>query len=957
MSRIKSSSCRGSSVAIAVEFICKLKLAVLTIFVLSTFVSGVGQQRQYGSQPNFSNDLLKRGSKQELRNDAIQADAAALPTYRIVDIISQNPEVLLQAKQMALRFRWDDEARTEQPRKSTSNLTDNLSTADDAVLQSDQIHDADANIEQQMSDDELFDEIDQHIGLRVALTHQLESKGLLTSADYERLSAKRNSQIGRQPRTADREEIVDQNQPEVSHSWSPYENLPALRDLYAQFPLQQQPLIRFGSDVFRRGSGNVDDLPMDLPVGPDYVLGPGDGVTLNVWGGISRKISAVVDRSGRISLPETGAVVVAGKNIVEAQSTIEQALNTQFHDVKVDLSLARLRTVRVYVVGDVERPGAYDVSSLSTPLNALYAAGGPTARGSLRRVRHYRGKQLIEEIDLYDFLLNGIRSDGERIQPGDTILIPPTGPQVSVAGMVRRPAIYELKSETELGQVLNLAGGVLVSATLRQINVERIEAHQYRTMVSLKLPEDDNHQPLAKSLSSFTVQDGDRIAISPILPYSEQTIYLQGHAYRPGKYPFHKGMTVSDVLSSYQDLLPEPADRAEIVRLSPPNYRPTVIDFKLSEVLSGDDPIELQPFDTIRIFGRYEVDAPKVAIYGEVLRPGEYPLSQGMTVTGLLRMAGGFKRSAMTQRAEVASYVVQNGEKVLVKHTIIALSKAMDGDSTADTVLKPGDVVTIHPLVGWNDIGASITVKGELMYPGTYGIQAGEKLSAVLERAGGFRKGAYPAGAILERVQVREIEEKNRQQLIARIQSTSANFKAGSATGQEQLAMMQAMQQQQQQVLAALRSQPVPGRLVINISADISKWKNTTADIELRDGDVLFVPKYPNLVVVSGQVYNSSAITYTPGKSAEWYLKQAGGPTELANKKGIFLIRANGSVVGGGSSRGWWGGGVLSTRLQPGDSIVVPDKIIGGSMVWKNLMTTAQLMSSVALTAGVASTF
>ncbi len=168
--------------------------------------------------------------------------------------------------------------------------------------------------------------------------------------------------------------------------------------------------------------------------------------------------------------------------------------------------------------------------------------------------------------------------------------------------------------------------------------------------------------------------------------------------------------------------------------------------------------------------------------------------------------------------------------------------------------------------------------------------------------------------------------------------------------------MLQAMQQQQQQVLAALRSHPSSGRLVIDVSSDISKWENTAADIELRAGDVLIIPKRPNFVVVSGQVYNPSAISYSPGKSASWYLKQAGGATELANKKGIFVVRANGSVVGASSS-GWWGGNVLSTRLQAGDSVVVPDKVIGGSMFWKNLMTSAQLMSSVAMTAAVATSF
>ena len=184
---------------------------------------------------------------------------------------------------------------------------------------------------------------------------------------------------------------------------------------------------------------------MDLPAGPDYVLGPGDGLDINTWGSVSQRLTRTVDRQGKVALPETGDVVVAGLSVAEAKNTIERALRQQFRDISVELSLTRLRTIRIYVVGDVLRPGAYDISSLSTPLNALYAAGGPTARGSLRTVRHYRGERLVREVDLYDLLLRGVRLDAARLEPGDTVLVPPVGPQITVAGMVRRPAIYELK--------------------------------------------------------------------------------------------------------------------------------------------------------------------------------------------------------------------------------------------------------------------------------------------------------------------------------------------------------------------------------------------------------------------------------------------------------------------------------------------------------------------------------
>ena len=230
------------------------------------------------------------------------------------------------------------------------------------------------------------------------------------------------------------------------------------------------------------------------------------------------------------------------------------------------LSVTRVRTVRIYVVGDVQRPGAYDISSLSTPLNALYAAGGPTPTGSLRIVKHYRGTQLVSEMDLYDLLIGGVRRAIEHLQPGDSILVPPVGPLVAVTGMVRRPAIYELLGDTQLADVLQLAGGVSVSASLGEIKVERIEAHTNRILLNAKLSQVLGEKPLKDSIGSFWVKDGDRIAVAPILPYSDKTVYLQGHVYRPGSYAYKDGMQITDLLHSYQELLPEPANHAEIIR-------------------------------------------------------------------------------------------------------------------------------------------------------------------------------------------------------------------------------------------------------------------------------------------------------------------------------------------------------------------------------------------------------
>ncbi len=833
---------------------------------------------------------------------------------------------------------------------------------------------------------------------------------------------------------------------------NPYADVPSLYDLYSQVSQRSATLDRFGMDVFTNGSGNLDQLPLDLPVGPEYVLGPGDTLKIDLWGSVSQRLQRVVDREGRVSLPESGAVQVTGKTLGAVQQEIQAVLRTQYRDVRADVSLARIRTVRVYVVGDVTQPGAYDISALSTPLNAVLAAGGPTSRGSMRTVIHKRGNKTVQESDLYEMILHGTRTDVSTLQSGDTILVPPIGPQVTIQGMVRRPAIYELSGgQTNLAEALELSGGVLATGTLRHIDVERVQAHDKKVMLSLDLPETNDQQANANAMEAFKVQDGDVIRISPILPYSYKTVFLDGHVFHPGKYPYSDGMKVTDLIKSYADLMPEPSGRhAEIIRLNPPDFRPVVLAFNLDDAMGGKGTVpELKPFDTVRIFGRYDFEDPpeimvtgevrdpgehltngatrlteaiylaggittdaklddaqiyrkmpggevrilsvnlgralagdlkedfllqpkdrvivhrdltkldpaSVTIQGEVAKPGKYPLGENMNAADLVRLAGGFKRGAYTASADLSRFVVENGKRVLGEHEEIPIAKAMAGEPDSDFRLMDGDILSIRQLAGWNEVGASIVVKGEVSHPGTYGIEQGEKLSSIIERSGGFTAAAYPYGAVLERAQVREFSEKSRQEMIRRIESGGNGNISGSVTGQEQAALLQASIQQQQQVLTALRNQPASGRLVVHISPDIQRWKNTSADIEVRAGDVLLIPKRPNFVIVSGQVYNTSAVSYSPGRNAGWYLQQAGGSTKLADKKSVYVIRADGSVVGREGTSGLWKGSVLSLKLQPGDMVVVPEKFITGSSGWKEFMSFAQFASSLAIAARVATSF
>ena len=823
---------------------------------------------------------------------------------------------------------------------------------------------------------------------------------------------------------------------------NPYADIPSLYDMYVQADAWQRPVERFGLDVFRNSINQPDVIPMDLPVGPDYVVGTGDSLSIDLWGGVSQRLVRLVDRQGRISLPETGPILVSGKSLGDAQLEVQRALRTQFTDVSADVSLSRLRTVRVYVVGEVAAPGAYDISSLSTPLNALFAAGGVTANGSLRALKHFRGKQLVEQVDAYDLLLHGVRSDLQRLENGDTLLVPPMGPQVTVDGMVRRPAIYETLNETSLADVLELAGGILPTAALRHIEVQRLEAHEKRTMLTLDLGSTGDQKEIDKQLQDFKIGDGDQVHIFPIAPYNQDAIYLQGHVLRPGRYSYKNGMKVTDLISSYSDLLPEPAPHyAEIVRLNPPDFHPSVESFDVSAALANPASAPLlEPLDTVRIFSRYDferppevwvggevrtpgqyqtsgqahlrdaiylaggitadavldsaqlfrtqadgtmrilsvdlrealagnpvdniliqprdrllihksiakVDAPTVDIRGEVAKPGRYPLTSNMRVEDLIRVAGGLKRSAFTDSADLTRFAAGTGAS---QHLEVKLTAAVAGDVNEDLALHNGDVLAIRQIPQWNDLGASVTVKGEVQHPATYGIEPGERLSSLLERCGGFTVNAYPYGAVLLRKEVRDLEMKSHLELVNRIRAEENLLKALPESDTNAKDAKLAAIAQTETALQQLEDTAVVGRLVIHIPSDAKKLAKSAADPSLRDGDVLIIPKKANYVLVGGQVFNPTAVGYVPGRSAKWYLSQSGGLTQVADKSAVFVVRADGSVLAAKNNSGFWSGDPMNAVLKAGDSIVVPEKapkVVPRN--WAMLLQAAQVATSAALT-------
>lgn len=821
---------------------------------------------------------------------------------------------------------------------------------------------------------------------------------------------------------------------------NPFSDVPSLLDLYVQVSANDKAPERFGVNILSSGDLDSNAVPMDLPVGPDYVVGPGDGLAIDLWGGMAQRLQRTVDREGRISLPEYGPVLVSGKSLENVQLTIQQLLRTQLRNVSIDVSLSKLRTVRVYVVGEVAQPGAYDISSLSSPLNAVVAAGGLTDRGSLRQIKHYRGKQLVEVVDAYDLLLRGAGPEELRLENGDSLMVPPVGPQVTIEGMVRRPAIYELRGNTSLEDALELAGGMLPAAALKHVEVERLVAHENRTMLSLDLSEKDNPETAAAQLRNFQIQDGDRIHIFPIAPYNEQSIYLQGHVLRPGRYSYKQGMTVRDVVASYADLLPEPSAKyAEIIRLNPPDFRPTVESFDLSAALSdGGNAPQLKPLDTVRIFSRYDFEsAPTVwvdgevrtpgkyttsgqarlrdAIYlaggptpdadlnsvqifrsnkdgtmkvlsvdledalagqphddlllqprdrvvvhrnpvkvepytvyvkGDVENPGRYPLTSDMRVEDLVHAAGGLKPSADSQSALLAH---REEPDAAIESLKVNVSAAMSGNADENKTLTNGDVLTIPKNPSWSHLGTTVTIRGEVRHPGTYGIRPGESLNSVLAKAGGFTPEAFPYGIVLTRKEVRDLEMKAHEDLVDRLKIAQMDLKTLPENDQDQKNLKITAVSQTQTTLTQLETHLPVGRVVLQGTSEKS-FARGAGQTALQSGDTILVPKKPNYVVVQGQVYNGTAVAYVPGRSANWYLSQAGGFTALADRKGVFVIRADGSVISSKNNHPALSGDPMNAELRAGDMVVVPERAPKLEVRnWQPLIQTAQVATSVAL--------
>ncbi len=612
--------------------------------------------------------------------------------------------------------------------------------------------------------------------------------------------------------------------------------------------------------------------PVDrVPVTSDYVIGPGDELLIRAWGQIDLDVHSRVDRNGAVYIPKVGNLNVAGLRYDQLQSFLKSHIGRIYQNFDLNVSMGELRSIDVFVVGQARRPGRYTVSSLSTLANAVFASSGPSPSGSMRHIQLKRGSTVIADFDLYDLLVKGDKSKDVVLQPEDVIYFMPIGAQVAMGGQVNNPAIYELKSETSLGDVLKLAGGLTTTANGGKVYVEQIKDRKDRSIEEIKLDEAGLALPL---------KDGDVLNFAPISPRFVNSVTLRGNVAAPGRYPWHDGMRITDLIPNREFLITR-------------------------EYWTQQNAITLQ------------VQASGTRLTGEL---------------------NDVRRNAPEINWDYA--VVQRiSDKDLSTELIpFNLGKAvLQHEDTSNLILQPGDIVTIFSQadlrVPREQQTKLVRLEGEFESSGIYRAQPGQRLRDLVNAAGGLAPSAYLYGAVFTRESTRIQQQERLDMVIAQMEKDLARqavqASQNAKSSDEAIAAKTAMDAQRVS-LDKLRQFRADGRIVLNLHPNDAGVADIP-DIPLEDGDHFIVPSRPIVVSVVGDVYNQGSFIQKEGKTVSRYLRDAGGPTRAADKSKIFVVLANGAVVSKDAAPGFWSGGFESMVLMPGDTVVVPEQLNPGA--------------------------
>ena len=674
----------------------------------------------------------------------------------------------------------------------------------------------------------------------------------------------------------------------------------------------------FGYDFFQ--NPKISFAPtINVPTPESYIINTGDELLVEVWGAAESSTTQKVDNQGNIILPMAGKVHVGGLNFVEAKARINTALRKiyagisapegSYAKVYTGVSIANIRTVKVNIIGEVEAPGTYSLSALSTVINALYASGGPTENGSFRNIQVVRGGKTIAHLDIYNFLLKGSQEGNINLNDQDVIIVPPYKNQVEVIGFVKREGIYEVKEGEKLSSLVDYFGGFKSNAYKDIMVVERIVGAKREVK---EVPFSD--------AGKFAMQGGDKLLVHKLSDIYHNRISITGAVYQPGNYAYSEGMTVLDLIDKAAGVREEAYLNRAILFRSIDRVDKQSLNFSLKDLLEKKQTIALQPNDSLHIYGRDSLIAkPMVRIEGAVRKPQKFAYAKGLYPADLIIMAGGFIEGADQTQVQVARQLNDANFKTISKVYTVSLSKE-GGDSIA---LEPNDIVTVRYEKGYVPQQV-VKIEGEVSFPGFYAILSKEeRISSLIERSGGLAPYAYVEGATLVRKKDKnEKDDKAQEKQLKKLKKTDKD-----------LTLIETKEEEKNPEASEYR-------VGINLKK-IMENKNSYQDLVLKDGDVLIIPSEKQTVEVKGLVLAPSLVRYEKGKSTRSYINSAGGFSDNAQKKSVYVVYANGDVKG--TSRFLFFRSY--PKVAPGALVIVPEK-----PEKKSLSTTETVSVMTALT-------
>jgi len=806
--------------------------------------------------------------------------------------------------------------------------------------------------------------------------------------------------VGAQPRTSPSSDMVPQlrapfsgyetqtpprtpNPSETPHSKSALSPQTEFEQMVADSAGRVLPL--FGQSLFDQAPSTF--APMDyLQVPSDYIIGPGDGLQIRIWGQLEADLRITVDRSGQIYIPRVGQILVAGVHYGELEQHLKNEISRSFRNFNLTANVGRLRSIQVLVVGNARYPGTYTISSLSTLVNAIFASGGPTRQGSLRHIQVRRDGTTITDFDFYDLLIKGDKSKDVRLQPGDVLYVPPVGPLAAISGSVNTSAIYELKGVSTLGDLIDIAGGFSSLADTGKITIERVAEHQARKTLEFPYDAASRIQPL---------QDGDIVRALSIVPSFQDTVTLRGNVANPGRYPWKTGMRLRDLLPNPEALLTRRywLDRAAIGTGhateypigSPANVRclpagqpsgtsvPSTVQASAApggapgvQAPAGNpsNPVVLPPDASSVTYVPCEPGDQQPSGESTSTPSNHTPLGSQVRAESPQEMST-TQRTAKNITADLRHFapeinwdyaIIQRVNPTDLTSKLLWFSPrkaVLEHDEASNLELQPGDIVTIFSQrdisLPEDDRARYIVLEGEVARPGVYKLEKNETLHTILQRAGGLTPNAYVYGSQLLRESARVEQQNSLDQLVNTMEvqvrqsalSIAASVSGGDAQGIAQL---------QEGIISQLRAVRATGRVALPVKPSD---KNLTdyPNMLLEDNDRLIIPHTPSTVSVVGNVYNPGSFIYDPHTTSGGYLIMAGKGKPQSDLGHAFVLRANGVVVAANNVNGLFTGTKFDhLRLYPGDEIIVPYKLPTGSFT-RGLRDWSQIASQLAITA------